>query len=72
MTTRAKTPRRDRRSFLKGAAVAATATTAAAVGAAAVAGTETGNAEVAESAKPEHTGYRETEHVRTYYRLARF
>ena len=57
----------QRRSFLKGAAVAG-----AAVGTGAV--TSQTLADVAEE-QPEKVakkGYRETEHIREYYRLARF
>jgi hypothetical protein len=50
----------DRRNFLKGAGLA--------IGAAVP-----GSDAVAQSDKPqENAGYRETEHVRTYYELARF
>ncbi len=57
----------QRRSFLKGTAVAG-----AALGAGAVT-TET-LAEVVEDPphKAEKKGYRETDHIRDYYRLARF
>ena len=55
-----------RRNFLKGAAVAGAAVSTGAV-------TQVTHAEVAES-KPEvaKKGYQETDHVREYYRLARF
>ena len=62
-TTKVKTGQLDRRHLLKGAGLAlgaAAATTAAAKPAA------------AEQRKPQHGGYRETEEVRTYYKLARF
>ena len=53
----------DRRNFLKGASLAIGAAGAAAV---------PGSSAVAKSdARQEHAGYRETEHVRTYYELAR-
>ena len=53
----------NRRRLLKGAGLAAAAAAAAAAkdAVAAPAG-----------AQPQHTGYRESEHVRTYYKLARF
>jgi len=54
----------DRRSFLKLAGLGTVAG-----GAALVAGDKT--ADAAEAAKPQ-TGYRETDHVKTYYELARF
>jgi len=56
--------RLDRRNFLKGAGLAI-----GAAGAAAVPGTE---AAAKSDTSQEHAGYRETEHVRTYYDLARF
>ena len=57
-----------RRAFLKGAAVAATTLGAAATHAPANATTE--DAESVGPAEPK--GYRETEHIREYYRAARF
>jgi len=57
-----------RREFLKAAGI-----TAGAVGAAtAVASSGTARAAVASEAGSASTGYRETEHVRKYYELARF
>jgi hypothetical protein len=56
----------DRRSFLKKAGL-----TAGTVGAVAVA-TAAEAAVSSEDAAPGGDGYRETEHVRTYYELARF
>ena len=56
----------DRRRLLKGAGLAIGA--AGASSAAAVSGVSAAT----EEAKPQHTGYRETEEVKTYYRLARF
>ena len=56
-----------RRNFLKGAAVAGAAVSTGAV-------TQATHAEVTDS-KPEEVvkkGYQETDHVREYYRLARF
>jgi nitrous oxide reductase len=57
----------DRRHLLKGAGLALGA--AAASGTAAVAG-ET--AAAADKGKAQHAGYRESESVKTYYKLARF
>lgn len=56
----------DRRRVLKGAGLA--------VGAAAVTAASAAKDAVAAPAedKPQHSGYRESEHVRTYYKLARF
>ena len=56
----------DRRRLLTGAGLAI-----GAAGAAAATGTSTAEA-ASESEKPQHSGYRETEEVKTYYRLARF
>lgn len=53
----------DRRSFLKLSTLGV-----AAAGAAAVVSTP----DAAEAGEPEGTGYRETEHVKTYYDTARF
>ena len=56
----------DRRRVLKGAglAIGAAGATAATGGTAATAASE--------PKKPQHNGYRESEEVKTYYRLARF
>jgi hypothetical protein len=56
----------DRRRLLQGAGVA--------IGAAGASAAIDANEAVAAAAgnKPQHTGYRETELVKTYYRLARF
>ncbi len=56
----------DRRRLLTGAGLA--------IGAAGAAATTGANPAVAasEPAKPQHNGYRESEDVKTYYRLARF
>ena len=55
----------DRRNFLKGAGLA--------IGAAGAVSTVAATEAVATTeATTEHAGYRETEHVRTYYDLARF
>jgi len=64
-TTKEKAGQLDRRHLLKGAGLAlgaAAATAAAAKDASAG----------SEQRAPEHRGYRETEEVRTYYKLARF
>jgi nitrous oxide reductase len=56
----------DRRRLLSGAGLAI-----GAAGAAAATGTSTAEA-ASELQKPQQDGYRESEHVKTYYRLARF
>ena len=56
----------DRRRLLQGAGVAIGAT-----GASAAIDANEAVAAVADN-KPQHTGYRETELVKTYYKLARF
>ena len=56
----------DRRRLLTGAGLAI-----GAAGAAAATGTSTAEA-ASETQKPQHNGYRETDEVKTYYRLARF
>jgi hypothetical protein len=61
--TRKKEAITDRRGFLKLAGA-----TAAAGGAAAVAGESKAQAQ---DGKPKHSLYRETEHIRRYYELAR-
>ncbi len=55
----------DRRRLLTGAGLAIGAAGATAVSAVAPAA-------ASEPVKPQHTGYRESEHVKTYYRLASF
>lgn len=55
----------DRRRLLTGAGLAIGAAGATAV-------STVTPAAASEPAKPEHDGYRETEHVKTYYRLASF
>ncbi len=55
-----------RRGFLKGAAV-----TTAAVGTGALASTASADEQIVETAKGK-LGYQETDHVREYYKLARF
>ena len=54
----------DRRSLLKGASLA--------LGAAGAAAASKVSAAPPEEKKAETTGYSETDHVRTYYKLARF
>jgi len=56
-----------RRSFLKGAAI-----TTAAVGSGAITANTLAEDVTAEDKKPQKVGYQETDHVRAYYRLARF
>ncbi len=71
MSNKTQRPRRDRRAFIKGVAAAGGATAVAVAGGAAVANVlpdETPQAQA--KAGPENKGYRETEHVKTYYRLA--
>lgn len=63
---------KDRRSFLKTAVVASGAAAATgAIAARAVQPAETGDT-VQSTKKPQAAGYRETAHIREYYRLARF
>lgn len=71
MSNKTQRPRRDRRAFIKGVAAAGGATAVAVAGGAAVANVlpeETPQAQA--KASPEKKGYRETEHVRKYYRSA--
>ncbi len=71
MSNKTHRPRRDRRAFIKGVAAAGGATAVAVVGGAAIANVlpdETPQAQA--KASPENKGYRETEHVKKYYRLA--
>lgn len=56
-----------RRKFLKGTAVAS-----AAVGTGALSAQTLADVANDQPDTPEPTGYRETEHIRAYYRLARF
>lgn len=65
MNTESKKQRVARRDLLKIAGLGGAA------GAAALAGT-TGKAEAATVENEKSSGYRETEHVRTYYDLAKF
>ncbi len=72
MSERTKTPRSDRRAFIKGVAVAGGATAVAVAGGSAVADVSADKPEAA-NAKAEGTkGYHETDHIRKYYRLAQF
>ncbi len=57
----------ERRSFLKGAAI-----TTAAVGSGAFASNTLASETEATKSAPTKLGYQETEHVKEYYRLARF
>ncbi|NKB76781.1 MAG: twin-arginine translocation signal domain-containing protein [Gammaproteobacteria bacterium] len=59
--------KKDRRAFLKGASA-----TAVAVGTGAVSANVLADATSAEIKPVVKEGYRETDHVREYYRLARF
>jgi hypothetical protein len=66
-TEKTKNGHLDRRHVLKGAGLA--------IGAAAAAATTAASGEpvaTTENREPQHAGYRETESVKTYYRLARF
>ena len=56
-----------RRKFLKGTAIAG-----AAVGSGAITTEALAEATTEKPEKPETLGYRETDHIRTYYRVARF
>jgi len=58
-------PQIDRRRLLTGAGLAIGAAGASAVSAVTPAA-------AGEPAEPQHNGYRESEHVKTYYRLASF
>jgi phosphodiesterase/alkaline phosphatase D-like protein len=58
----------DRRSLLKGAGLAA----GAAAATTAAGACEKEKVASSDTSKPQHGGYRETESVKTYYRLARF
>ena len=64
-TRKDKVSKSDRRDFLKLAGVGAVAGSAAALGAPKM-------AEAAAADAPAGRGYRETEHVKKFYRLARF
>jgi len=64
--TETKTERLPRREFLKGAALTAGAAAVAAVSVA------PNTSEAAPATSSSAGGYQETDHVRTYYELARF
>jgi len=70
MSKKLERPRRDRRTFLKGVAAVGGATAVAVAGGAAVADVSSEKAPKAEAKSPESKGYRETDHIREYYRLA--
>lgn len=70
MSKKLQRPRRDRRTFLKGVAAAGGATAVAVAGGAAVADVSPEAAPTAGASAPESKGYRETDHIREYYRLA--
>ena len=71
MNTRTSEPQ-GRREFLKRAAVTGGAVTVAAAAGAAAAGTDGPAATGAGDTVPESRGYRMTDHIERYYRLARF
>ncbi|NQU57059.1 MAG: twin-arginine translocation signal domain-containing protein [Rhodospirillales bacterium] len=64
--TETKTERLPRREFLKGAVISASAAAVAAVS------TAPNSSEAAQVKSSSTGGYQETDHVRTYYELARF
>ncbi|HSS65108.1 MAG TPA: twin-arginine translocation signal domain-containing protein [Gammaproteobacteria bacterium] len=70
MSERTKTPRRDRRAFIKGVAVAGGAVAVA--GGSAVADVSAEKPEAAKAKADGSKGYHETDHIREYYRLAQF
>ena len=72
MSEMLKTPKGDRRAFLKGVAVAGGATAVAVAGGSAVADVSAGKAPAAEAKAERSKGYHETDHIREYYRLAQF
>jgi hypothetical protein len=63
-----RSPQIDRRRLLTGAGLAIGAAGVTAVSAA----TPAAAGEPQEPQEPQHNGYRESEHVKTYYRLASF
>ena len=71
MNTRTSEPH-GRREFLKRAAVTGGAVTVAAAAGAATAATDGPAATAAVDTAPESRGYRMTDHIERYYRLARF
>ena len=71
MRNKTERPKRDRRAFIKGAAAVGGVTAVAVAGGAAVANVSPDETPQAQAkASPEKKGYRETEHVRKYYRSA--
>jgi nitrous oxide reductase len=70
MSENAKTPRGDRRAFLKGVAVAGGATAVAVAGGSAVADVSADRPGAAKAKAEGSKGYHETDHIREYYRLA--
>ncbi|MDH3316854.1 MAG: hypothetical protein OER43_13955 [Gammaproteobacteria bacterium] len=72
MSEKTKTPRSDRRAFMKGVAVAGGATAVAVAGGGAVADVSADKPEAAKAKAESTQGYHETDHIRKYYRLAQF
>ena len=72
MSENTKTPRSDRRAFLRGVAVAGGATAVAAAGGAAIADVSDSKPGSAKAKAEGTKGYHETDHIREYYRLAQF
>ncbi len=72
MSEKTKTPRSDRRAFIKGVAVAGGATAVAVAGGSAVADVSAEKAQASKAKAEGAKGYHETEHIRKYYRLAQF
>ncbi len=72
MSEKMKTPKSDRRVFLKGVAVAGGATAVAVAGGSAVADVSGGKPEASKAKAEGSKGYHETDHIREYYRLAQF
>ncbi len=70
MSEKMKTPKSDRRVFLKGVAVAGGAVAVA--GGSAVADVSGGKPEASKAKAEGSKGYHETDHIREYYRLAQF
>ena len=66
-TDKNKAGQLDRRRLLKGAGLAI-----GAVAATSTAATAGESVTAADKTKPQHTGYRESESVKTYYKLARY
>ncbi len=72
MSEKSKTPRSDRRAFMKGVAVAGGATAVAVAGGAAIADVSAEKTQTAKAKAEGSQGYHETDHIREYYRLAQF